>query len=33
VRAIADKRTIKLRRKYAGWNTEYLASILGELSR
>jgi predicted transposase YbfD/YdcC len=33
VRAIADKRSIKLRRKYAGWNTEYLASILGELSR
>lgn len=33
VRAIEDKRSIKLRRKYAGWNTEYLASILGELSR
>ena len=33
VRAIADERTIKLRRKYAGWNTDYLASILGELSR
>ena len=33
VRAIADKKTIKLRRKYAGWNTDYLASILGELSR
>jgi predicted transposase YbfD/YdcC len=33
VRAVADKRTIKLRRKYAGWNTGYLASILGELRR
>ena len=33
VRAIADKKTIKLRRKYAGWDTGYLASILGELSR
>lgn len=33
VRSIADKKSIKLRRKYAGWNTSYLASILGELSR
>ena len=32
-RAIKDKRTIKLRRKYAGWNLQYLASILGALSR
>jgi predicted transposase YbfD/YdcC len=32
VRALADKRTIKLRRKYAGWNTDFLANILGALS-
>ena len=32
-RAIKDKRSIKLRRKYAGWSLEYLASILGYLSR
>jgi predicted transposase YbfD/YdcC len=32
-RAIADKRSIKLRRKYAGWSLDYLASILGALSR
>ena len=32
-RAVPDKRTIKLRRKYAGWSLEYLASILGYLSR
>lgn len=32
-RAAADKRTIKLRRKYAGWNLDYLAKILGALSR
>jgi DDE_Tnp_1-associated len=31
VRVTADKRTIKLRRKYAGWNTHDFASILGEL--
>ena len=29
VRAIADKKTIKLRRKAAGWDVRYLASILG----
>jgi predicted transposase YbfD/YdcC len=28
VRAVADKRSLKLRRKVAGWNEEYLASIL-----
>jgi predicted transposase YbfD/YdcC len=28
-RAVKDKRSIKLRRKCAGWNTEYLATILG----
>jgi predicted transposase YbfD/YdcC len=33
VRTIKDKRSIKLRRKKAGWDTEYLASILGELRR
>jgi predicted transposase YbfD/YdcC len=33
VRAIDDKQSIKLRRKHAGWSTDYLASILGELSR
>ena len=32
-RAIKDKRSIKLRRKYAGWSLQYLASILGALSR
>jgi len=29
VRAVADKKTIKLRRKMAGWDTAYLTSILG----
>ena len=33
VRAIKDKRSIKLRRKRAGWDVEYLASILGHLPR
>jgi predicted transposase YbfD/YdcC len=33
VRAVGDNRSIKRRRKNAGWNTNYLASILGELSR
>ena len=33
VRAVRDKRSIKLRRKNAGWSTDYLASILGELRR
>jgi predicted transposase YbfD/YdcC len=33
VRAVSDKRSIKLRRKRAGWSTDYLASILGQLPR
>jgi predicted transposase YbfD/YdcC len=33
VRAVSDKHSIKLRRKKAGWNPDYLASILGNLSR
>ncbi|WP_037136037.1 ISAs1 family transposase, partial [Rhizobium leucaenae] len=33
VRAVADKKSIKLRRKRAGWNTEYLQTILGALTR
>lgn len=33
VRALSDKRSIKRRRKVAGWNADYLASIIGELAR
>lgn len=33
VRAIADKKSIKLRRKVAGWDVRYLASILGLSAR
>ena len=33
VRAVADKRSIKLRRKRAGWDPQYLAQILGEIRR
>lgn len=33
VRAVKDKRSIKTRRKVAGWDTRYLASLLGEISR
>ncbi|HEV7367606.1 MAG TPA: ISAs1 family transposase, partial [Arenibaculum sp.] len=33
VRAVADKKSIKLRRKVAGWDGRYLASILGFSSR
>lgn len=33
VRALSDKRSIKLRRKKAGWDPQYLASILGDLRR
>ena len=33
VRTVGDKRSIKLRRKKAGWSVEYLASILGQLHR
>jgi predicted transposase YbfD/YdcC len=30
VRTLHDKRSVRLRRKAAGWDTEYLAQILGE---
>ena len=33
VRAVSDKRSLKLRRKKAAWSPDYLASILGELRR
>jgi len=33
VRALSDNRSIKRRRKVAGWNLGYLASIIGELGR
>jgi predicted transposase YbfD/YdcC len=33
VRTVADKKTIKLRRKLAGWHTTYLADILGLKTR
>jgi predicted transposase YbfD/YdcC len=33
IRAVDDKRSIKLRRKRAGWQPGYLATILGHLSR
>jgi predicted transposase YbfD/YdcC len=33
VRAVEDKRSIKLRRKRAGWDPNYLANILGHLPR
>lgn len=33
VRAVADKKSIKLRRKAAGWDVNYLASILGLTGR
>lgn len=33
VRAVNDKRSIKLRRKRAGWDPNYLATILGDLRR
>ena len=33
VRAVDDKKSIKLRRKRAGWDTKYLADILAPLSR
>lgn len=33
VRSVQDKRSIRLRRKCAGWNTEYLATILGHFPR
>jgi predicted transposase YbfD/YdcC len=33
IRAVNDKRSVKLRRKRAGWDTNYLAAIIGQLSR
>ena len=33
VRAIKDKRSIKLRRKRAGWVPNFLATVLGHLTR
>jgi len=33
VRAVKDKRSIRLRRKRAGWDPTYLATILGDLPR
>jgi predicted transposase YbfD/YdcC len=33
LRTVIDKRSIRLRRKCAGWNPEYLATILGHLPR
>ena len=33
VRATTDKKSIKLRRKRAGWDTRYLQTLLGNLSR
>ena len=33
VRAVSDKRSLKLRRKNAAWSPDYLASILGHLPR
>ena len=33
VRSVTDKRSVKLRRKCATWNPDYLATILGHLSR
>lgn len=33
VRAVNDKRSIKLRRKRAAWDTKYLEKLIGQLSR
>jgi predicted transposase YbfD/YdcC len=33
VRTVKDKRSVKLKRKCAGWDPKYLATILGHLSR
>lgn len=33
VRAVADKRSLKLRRKRAGWDAKYLETLLGILCR
>jgi hypothetical protein len=32
-RAVKDKKSVKLRRKCAGWDLDYLATILGHLPR
>jgi predicted transposase YbfD/YdcC len=32
VRSVSDRRSIKLRRKRAGWDQDYLAGLLGQLS-
>ena len=33
VRQAKDKKSLKLRRKLAGWDTDYLASLLGVKTR
>ena len=33
VRSAKDKRSIKLRRKLAGWDTKYLATLINESAR
>jgi hypothetical protein len=33
IRAATDKQSIKLRRKVAGWNPNYLADLLGATRR
>ena len=33
VRTVKDKRSVRLRRKCATWSPDYLATILGHLSR
>ena len=33
VRSVADKKSLKLRRKRAGWDTKYLETLLGSLCR
>ena len=33
IRTASDKKSIKLRRKLAGWDTDYLALRLGALTR
>ena len=33
LRTVKDKRSLKLRRKKAAWSFDYLATILGDLTR
>ncbi len=33
VRTVSDKRSLKLRRKRAGWDPAYLANLLGARAR